>query len=396
MALYGSVARETTPDVGTTPHRHLENAVIAAPTRNNLHLMPPIFEVQPDKLRPLSETTFQSASIAERSDLQRLLRDQIQVVADGVLIIAEEFGEWVDSRRRIDLLGIDRDANLVVFELKRTDDGGHMELQAIRYAAMVSTLTAEHTVEIFGNYLASRGRQDDPEQLLKEHLEIDEFNEDQFAQDVRIVLVSADFSREITTSVLWLNEKYLDIRCIRIKPYSDRGRTLIDVQQIIPLPEASAYQVQVREKRSKEQKSRNSTVDFTRYDVTVSGQIHKNQWKRNAILIVVKALISSGVPISTLVEFFKARGRKAAFYSIPQEVDSIGEFLALAEEDPESTDSAFRPSRFHTRDSDLIHSEGRTWVFTNQWGTGWPNVMRDLRGSFPRIQLEYLPCLQEE
>jgi len=29
----------------------------------------------------------------------------------------------------------------VAIELKRTEDGGHMELQSTRYAAMVSTMT---------------------------------------------------------------------------------------------------------------------------------------------------------------------------------------------------------------------------------------------------------------
>ena len=48
------------------------------------------------------------------------------------MVLAEEFGDWQDSRRRIDLLCLDRDAGLVVVELKRTEDGGHMELQAIR------------------------------------------------------------------------------------------------------------------------------------------------------------------------------------------------------------------------------------------------------------------------
>ena len=41
----------------------------------------------------------------------------------------------MSGRRRIDLLGNDRDTNLVIIELKRNDDSGHMELQAIRYAA---------------------------------------------------------------------------------------------------------------------------------------------------------------------------------------------------------------------------------------------------------------------
>ena len=37
-------------------------------------------------------------------------------------MIAEEFGEWEDCRRRIDLLGIDKGANLVVIELKRDEE----------------------------------------------------------------------------------------------------------------------------------------------------------------------------------------------------------------------------------------------------------------------------------
>jgi hypothetical protein len=73
---------------------------------------------------------------------------------------------------------------------------------------------------------------------------------------VRIILVSADFSKELTTSVMWLNERDLDIRCIRIKPYKDNGRVLIDVQQVIPLPEAAEYQIQIREKEQKGRQDR--------------------------------------------------------------------------------------------------------------------------------------------
>lgn len=71
------------------------------------------------------------------------------MVARGCVVVSEEFGDWQDSRRRIDLLAIDQEANLVVIELKRTEDGGHMELQAIRYAAMVSTLTFEQVVRVY-------------------------------------------------------------------------------------------------------------------------------------------------------------------------------------------------------------------------------------------------------
>ncbi len=100
-----------------------------------------IYEYNNDSLQKVAKANFKDLGIKEREDLQRLLRDQIQVVAPDCFVIDEEFSEWEDSNRRIDLLAIDCEANLVVIELKRTNDGGHMELQAIRYASMVSTMT---------------------------------------------------------------------------------------------------------------------------------------------------------------------------------------------------------------------------------------------------------------
>jgi hypothetical protein len=223
-----------------------------------------IFEVAADRIKKIEESTFSAVGLRERGDLQRLLRTQIEVVAPNTLVLTEEFGEWEDSKRRIDLLGLDKEANLVVIELKRTEDGGHMELQAIRYAAMVSTMTFDRVVEVHADFLKRIGSASDARSSILEFLHWDEPDEDRFAQDVRIMLVSAEFSKELTTAVMWLNEKGLDIRCVRIKPYSDSGRVLIDVQQVIPLPEAIEYQVQIREKEQKGRKERSERYDLRR------------------------------------------------------------------------------------------------------------------------------------
>lgn len=193
----------------------------------------------------------------ERGDLQRLLRSQIEVLGDELYVIAEEFGEWDDSRRRIDLLAIDKDANLVVIELKRTSDGGHMELQAIRYASMVSTMTMERAIEIHAAYLEQiGGKREEAEKLVLEFLGWEERDEERFADDVRILLVSEDFGKELTTAVLWLREREIDIRCVRLRPYKHGEAIFMDVQQIIPLPEVNAYQIQVREKEQQGRKDR--------------------------------------------------------------------------------------------------------------------------------------------
>jgi RecB family endonuclease NucS len=91
-----------------------------------------IYEMTPTQIRRIDDTTFDEVGRTERGDLQRLLRAQIDVISPDCLVIAEEFCDWEESNRRIDLLALDKEANLVVIELKRTEDGGHMELQAIR------------------------------------------------------------------------------------------------------------------------------------------------------------------------------------------------------------------------------------------------------------------------
>jgi len=213
--------------------------------------------IEDNDIRSLKPMSFEKVNLKERGDLQRLLRDRIDIIMDDGKVIAEEYGRWDDSARRIDLLVLDKDANLVVVELKRTDDGGHMELQAIRYAAMVSTMTFSQAVEAHEEYLRHRGSSQNAKDALLQFLGWEEETAKRFAETVRILLVSADFSKEITTTALWLNERGIDIRCVRLKPYEMNSRVVLDVQQLIPLPEAQDYIIQVGIKQREGQVSTN-------------------------------------------------------------------------------------------------------------------------------------------
>jgi hypothetical protein len=350
-----------------------------------------IYQIGQDSIQTIRSTSFGDAQLRERDDLQRLLRDQIEVVAPDVLVIAEEFGEWAESRRRIDLLGVDKEANLVVFELKRTADGGHMELQAVRYAAMVSTLTTAKAVEIYGQYLQDREREEDAEQALLDFLEWEQMDDDKFGQDVRIVLVAANFSRELMTAVMWLNEKDLDVRCVRMQPYSYDKQTLIDVQQVVPIPEAADYQVQLREKKRHERQARKSSVDFTRYDVTIAGVTHPAQWKRNAILLVVKHLAAEGVLPADISEALKDV-RSRVWRTVDGEIRDSDEFRESASRDAESGGRSYDDRRWHTNEGDLVVSEGKTYAFSNQWGRKrWDPAMLALKRVFSSVEVAWDP-----
>jgi len=354
----------------------------------------PLYEITAEWIQPLKETSFAIAGIKERADLQRLLRAKIDIISPDTLIVAEEFGEWEDSKRRIDLLGLDKDANLVVIELKRTDDGGHMELQALRYAAMVSTMTFDQIVDVFGGYLKRIGRSDDPRTTILEFLDWDDFDDEPFAQDVRITLAAADFSREVTTAVLWLNDRGLDLRCVRLRPYHYGNSVLLDVQQVIPLPEAADYQIRLREKVQKDRVARqgSSGKDYTKFTVVTNDGIRSNLFKRHAILEVVRGLAKAGVSIPEIGHVLESAHRLGdrVIRTEPGELSS-DEFVAIAMLEGHSNGRAFDPKRYFCSDAELLRFDGYTSAVTNQWGVQTANAIDNLIKSFPSVGVTCTP-----
>ena len=225
----------------------------------------PIYNISTEGITKVPQTNFQTNGILERNHLQRFLRDKIDIISEDTLIISEEFSDWEDSRKRIDLLGVDKEANLVVIELKRTDTGDHMELQALRYASMVSTMNFEKCISIYQNYIDNRGLTIDAKEELMNFLDWENPLEEDFASNVKIVLASADFSKELTTSVMWLLSKGIDITCVKLSPYNFNGEVLLDINQIIPLPEAESYLIKIKEKNTERQIAIESTRDKTKY-----------------------------------------------------------------------------------------------------------------------------------
>lgn len=102
---------------------------------DDLREEPLLYRMTEDALDAIPETQFAAEGVLERSRLQRHLRSRIQVIGPDLMVISEEFSAFSNANRRIDLLCLNKQGELVVVELKRTESGGHMELQALRYAA---------------------------------------------------------------------------------------------------------------------------------------------------------------------------------------------------------------------------------------------------------------------
>jgi hypothetical protein len=349
----------------------------------------PLFEFTDSHIIQVALASFEELGIHERYDLQRLLKASIHVIDSDLYVLEEEFGDWEDARRRIDLLCIDREKRLVVVELKRTDHGGHMELQALRYAAMISTLTFERAAEIHGDYLRRNGDDRDPRNAILEFLDIpvEDYQEVSLSDDVRMILVSADFSREVTTTVLWLNERDLDIRCIRLRPYRWEERVFIDVQQVLPLPEASDYQVRLKEKAvEKKAAEKKFNPDFSRYDVKIGDTVYSNLWKRALGFRILHTALSFGIDPE---ELSRKLGRSTATWLISVQgtldasefADRVSQILTRF--------GKYQLNRFFCNDEHLLRMNGRTLAISNQWSISDIQAFQLIAQSYPELKLSF-------
>ena len=144
-----------------------------------------------------------------------------------------------------------------------------MDLQAIRYAAMVANMTFQHIVDTFQAYLEKRAEKEgkpvgeDAENKIREHLKMAEQDNEAVHTDIpRLILASENFSKELTTCVMWLNDSWLrnvgqEIKCIRLQPHRNGDEILIETSVVIPLPEAADYQTRLgkREQETRGQAS---------------------------------------------------------------------------------------------------------------------------------------------
>lgn len=342
-----------------------------------------LYEITETGLEERKVETFAGLGLKEREDLQRLLRDQIGVLDEDLLVIAEEFGNWQDVRRRIDLLALDPTGRLVVIELKRTDDGGHMDLQAIRYAAMVSAMSFDEVVDTYAKHVALH-RPDETVDARAEIIEFlsDDVSEPTIASDVRILLVSADFGLEITTTVLWLNRlDGMDIRCIRLRAYQVDGKTLLNVEQVLPLPEAGDYQVKIRRKEAARERTLASTKDFTRYEIVVDGVAGSAMPKRHAIRTMVHELADRGVSMADIAaviagnRFRRLSGRLN---------DQTAVLEAFAGDFPRAN-----AARWFTEYPFVDQATDTTWVLSNQWGRRTLPALTALAETFPSTGVSF-------
>ncbi|MDA1348272.1 MAG: endonuclease NucS [Chloroflexi bacterium] len=200
---------------------------------------PRLFKVYPSEksAQRVSEIDFAQLGLRERRDIQEWIAATPSILGDDLLIIAKEFSGFDGTNERADLVAVDQDGNVVVIELKRDDTGADVHWQAIKYASYFQRATADDIVGMLAAY--AKVSEDEAVTLLTSHIDADDLSD--LNRDQRIILASHRFAPEVTSAVVWLNQKTGAgdlISCIELVPYRDAesDSVYMQVSTILPIP----------------------------------------------------------------------------------------------------------------------------------------------------------------
>lgn len=207
-----------------------------------------------NRLSRLIQKRFSDLALRERDHLQEWLANQPDALGEELLIIQKEFDGFDETRERLDLLALDKDGNLVVIENKLDDSGRDVTWQALKYTAYVSGLTKTQIVDIYQQYLDRFCGGGNAVARLCEFMEVEDLGEIHLnpGTDQRMIFIAANFRREVTATVLWLLSRGIQAQCFKVTPFMLGEELILDIQQIIPTPEAADFMIGMSTKDNEE------------------------------------------------------------------------------------------------------------------------------------------------
>lgn len=207
-----------------------------------------------NRINRLVEKTFSELGFKEREHLQEWIANDPSCFDEELLIIQKEFDGFQDTKERLDLLALDKQGNLVIIENKLDDSGRDVTWQVLKYASYCSSLSKEEIRTIFQQYLKDSGSQESAEDLLAEFLGTEDYTESQVNQGSaqRIMMVAANFRKEVTSTVLWLMNFNIRIQCFKVTPYVLDEQLFLNFDQILPVKDAQDYSISMATKTQEE------------------------------------------------------------------------------------------------------------------------------------------------
>ena len=184
-----------------------------------------LFKYKNDELEPLSFYDYADLNGKEK-DLENLLANNIEnlFIEDEQLMPIFQERQWQEEP---DLCALDKDGNLIIFELKRGTVQGDTTIQIMRYAQTYGQMKYHDLEQIFQKY------KNTSQSLIEAHAETfgieDELlTEESFNTHQKLVIVGSSSDTSLIAAVDYWKSKKLDIDFLPYRFYKINGEIYFD------------------------------------------------------------------------------------------------------------------------------------------------------------------------
>ena len=237
-----------------------------------------------NKINRLEKRTFTELEFGERKHLQEWIAKDSTCLGEELLIIQKEFNGFNDTNERLDLLALDKIGNIVVIENKLDDSGKDVTWQIIKYASYCSSLLKHDIIKIYQSFLGSSAI---AEEKLSEFFnrDIEEISLNQGLTSQRLILVAANFRKEITSSVIWLMNYKVRIQCFKVTPFSLNEQLFLTFEQILPTKDTEEFTISMASKSQEEVDIQETTKNRHNVRIEFWEQFVNENRKRNGLYV---------------------------------------------------------------------------------------------------------------
>jgi len=187
---------------------------------------------------------YQKVPVSKEEEIEDFIEHHPEILEKEMFVI----GRQVETaeKTRIDLLGLDKEGNLIIMELKKDKSPRDVVSQLLEYAVWAENIQYEDL-----NRIASSKHLEGYENLWKKYEKDFGSVPDYFNEKQRLYIVSEKIDRKTEQVTRYLRRQGVDISCIELNFYENEGQKLADTRIIVGTEKIFTEQLNKEEKGKK-------------------------------------------------------------------------------------------------------------------------------------------------
>lgn len=249
---------------------------------------PRLLKVEDKKATALKPVPFQGR--VDELALERWIVANPSLAGEPLLILGHQLADFEEDKDRLDILALDRYGEIVLCELKVTEEFRVTDLQALAYAGAYAKRSPEDLTKTLQRHLqkaavaaaelmvqeaagtASSGVTgengnaappvspaptigfEEAASKIASFIEIDDYSAWQPSQQVRIKLIAPSFPRRVLQTVKWLGDVHsvrLEAITVRLFEVAPENYALA-FERLLPLPAETDFDMTIREREDRQ------------------------------------------------------------------------------------------------------------------------------------------------